>query len=167
MPSLAANLHSFFRLKMRYRAARNSERGATMVEAALVLPILIALLGGIYDFGRAYHKYQVITDAAREAARYGVTPSVSGNASYTCGATTVGSRPTAAQIQCVAQKSAQYAGVTLTTANITVNQANSITVNGNATTYTTVTVQAPINYLWFKFANANITATANMRNEDN
>ena len=50
------------------------ERGATMVEAALVLLMLITLVFAAFDFGRAYNVYQVMTNAAREGARYAVAP---------------------------------------------------------------------------------------------
>jgi Flp pilus assembly protein TadG len=45
------------------------ENGQAMVEFALVLPILLIVLLGIVDFGRAWNARQVITDAAREGAR--------------------------------------------------------------------------------------------------
>jgi Flp pilus assembly protein TadG len=50
------------------------ERGATIVEAALVLLMLITLVFAAFDFGRAYNVYQVMTNAAREGARYAVAP---------------------------------------------------------------------------------------------
>ncbi|MCM3484471.1 TadE/TadG family type IV pilus assembly protein [Kocuria rosea] len=46
-----------------------SERGAAAVEFALVVPILLALLLGIIEFGRAYNAQISLTHAAREAAR--------------------------------------------------------------------------------------------------
>jgi Flp pilus assembly protein TadG len=46
-----------------------SEKGQSLVEFALVLPILIMLLFGIVDFGRAFHAYLTIDQAGREAAR--------------------------------------------------------------------------------------------------
>lgn len=46
-----------------------SEKGASMVEFALVLPIMILLLLGIIDFGRVFHAYLTIDHAGREAAR--------------------------------------------------------------------------------------------------
>jgi hypothetical protein len=46
--------------------------GASAVEFALVLPLLVVMLMGIIDFGRVWHRQQVITDAAREAARWAV-----------------------------------------------------------------------------------------------
>ena len=48
---------------------RNSDRGAAAVEFALVLPILLLLVCGIIDFGRAYNAQITLTHAAREAAR--------------------------------------------------------------------------------------------------
>jgi hypothetical protein len=46
------------------------ERGQSLVEMALVLPLLLLLLAGIIDFGRAYNNYIIITNAAREGARF-------------------------------------------------------------------------------------------------
>jgi Flp pilus assembly protein TadG len=39
------------------------------VEFALVLPLLLILVVGIIEFGRAWNMHQIITDAAREGAR--------------------------------------------------------------------------------------------------
>ena len=46
-----------------------SEKGQSIVEFALVLPILVMLLFGIIDFGRIFHTYLAIDHASREAAR--------------------------------------------------------------------------------------------------
>lgn len=46
-----------------------SERGAVAVEFALLAPILIMLLLGIMEFGRAYNVQVSLTNAAREGAR--------------------------------------------------------------------------------------------------
>lgn len=45
------------------------DRGATAVEFALLLPLLMLLLFGIIDFGRALNAQITITQAAREGAR--------------------------------------------------------------------------------------------------
>ena len=45
------------------------DRGAAMVEFAIVLPLLIMLLMGIIEFGRAYNTQISIQAAAREGAR--------------------------------------------------------------------------------------------------
>lgn len=46
-------------------------RGQSMVEFALCLSLLIMILLGVFDLGRAFHAYIVITNAAREGAYYG------------------------------------------------------------------------------------------------
>lgn len=45
------------------------ETGQSLVEFALVLPLLILLLFGVIDFGRVFHAYLTIDHAGREAAR--------------------------------------------------------------------------------------------------
>jgi Flp pilus assembly protein TadG len=44
-------------------------RGQALVEAAMVLPLLLLLLVGIMEIGRAWNIRQVVTHAAREGAR--------------------------------------------------------------------------------------------------
>jgi uncharacterized protein (UPF0333 family) len=46
-----------------------SQKGQSLVEFALVLPLLVVLLFGIMDFGRVFHAYLTIDHAGREAAR--------------------------------------------------------------------------------------------------
>ena len=53
-----------------------SQRGAEIIELALVLPILMLVLGGIVDFGFLFKNYEVVTNAAREGARFGLVPTV-------------------------------------------------------------------------------------------
>ena len=49
--------------------SRASERGAAAVEFALVAPILVLLILGIMEFGRAYNAQVSLTNAAREGVR--------------------------------------------------------------------------------------------------
>lgn len=46
-----------------------SERGAVAVEFALLAPVLILILLGIMEFGRAYNTQITLSNAAREGAR--------------------------------------------------------------------------------------------------
>lgn len=48
---------------------RDSERGAVAVEFAILLPVLLLILMGIVEFGRAYNAQISITHAAREGVR--------------------------------------------------------------------------------------------------
>jgi Flp pilus assembly protein TadG len=51
---------------------RRSERGQALAEFALVLPLVLLFIAGIIEFGRAWNIKQIVTDAAREGARYTV-----------------------------------------------------------------------------------------------
>jgi Flp pilus assembly protein TadG len=50
------------------------QRGAALLETALALPMVLLVAVGIFEFGRAYQTWQVLTNAAREAARVAVLP---------------------------------------------------------------------------------------------
>jgi Flp pilus assembly protein TadG len=51
-----------------------SERGTAILETAMTLPLLLLVTVGIFEFGRAYQTWQVVTNAAREGARVAVLP---------------------------------------------------------------------------------------------
>ena len=76
------------------------ERGAAAVEMALVLPILLLVLGGLIDLGRAFYSQMILTAAANEGARTVTTGSTWGTAqtriTQAAGALTVGSASTPA-----------------------------------------------------------------------
>ncbi len=63
-----------------------SKKGASAIEFALVLPLLLAITFGLIEFGLFMYNQQVITNAAREGARAGIVQ-------------TSGSRFTESQIQ--------------------------------------------------------------------
>jgi Flp pilus assembly protein TadG len=53
----------------RARGHQGRDRGATAVEFALLLPLLLLIVFGIVDFGRALNAQITLTQAAREGAR--------------------------------------------------------------------------------------------------
>jgi Flp pilus assembly protein TadG len=55
----------------RKRISTQGERGQSLVELAITLPILILLLLGTLDFGMAIFSYSMLRDAAQEGAFYG------------------------------------------------------------------------------------------------
>lgn len=142
---------------MRRRAA--SERGAVIVEAALTIPIFLALLGGAIDLGRIYGSYQTITNAAREGARYSSAP------------TSPGSLPTSSQVISLVKTQLSSAGVDVSKANISVNQADTVaadlTTGTLAASYSTVTISVPVEYVFVRSSSTTVTVTAKMRNENN
>jgi Flp pilus assembly protein TadG len=64
------------------RARARSERGAEIIEFALVTPIFALLIAAMFDFGFLFRNWEVVTNAAREGARIGVLPD------YACDDTT-------------------------------------------------------------------------------
>jgi len=56
---------------MNLKRTIKNERGQTMTEFALILPIVLVLLFGIMQFGIIFNNYVTLTDAARAASRKG------------------------------------------------------------------------------------------------
>jgi Flp pilus assembly protein TadG len=56
---------------MRTKLRRN-ERGTALLETAITIPIILLIAVAIFEFGRAYQTWQVLTNAAREGARISV-----------------------------------------------------------------------------------------------
>jgi Flp pilus assembly protein TadG len=139
---------------------RNRQSGSTIVEAAFTIPILLMFLLGIVEFGRAYNEYQVLTNAAREAARYAIAP-----------AKGTSNLPTDAAD--VATQWAQSAGITLTQTPQVNSTSCGYSINGAPQTCTQVVVTAPYNFLAPQLLfgrnalSVNMTTTATMRQETN
>ena len=51
-----------------------SERGAELIEFALIFPLLLLVMLGIVEFGFLFQRYEVLTNATREGARIAVLP---------------------------------------------------------------------------------------------
>jgi Flp pilus assembly protein TadG len=52
------------------KSLARAESGAALVEGAIVLPIVIVLVGGVYEFGFFLYQQQMVTSGVRAAARY-------------------------------------------------------------------------------------------------
>jgi Flp pilus assembly protein TadG len=61
-----------FQAKATHASLVRSERGSSLVELGLMLPVLGLLLFGAIDFGRAYYLSIEVTNAARAGAQFGV-----------------------------------------------------------------------------------------------
>jgi Flp pilus assembly protein TadG len=57
--------------RSRASKALKAESGSSLIETALLLPVLFLLLLGVVDFGRAYYLAIEISQAAHTAALYG------------------------------------------------------------------------------------------------
>ena len=71
---------TFFR---RLRSRARSERGAEIIEFAMVTPIFALLIAAIFDFGFLFRNWELVTNAAREGARVGVLPAYACDGSTT------------------------------------------------------------------------------------
>lgn len=71
------------------RSNRRTEDGASLVEFALILPVLMILILGMFSGGIAYNSKISLTGAAREASRFGATLPVSPGCSGGVGALNV------------------------------------------------------------------------------
>ena len=50
------------------------DKGAELIELAMVTPLLMLFFAGIFDFAMIFRAWEVVTNAAREGARVGVLP---------------------------------------------------------------------------------------------
>jgi Flp pilus assembly protein TadG len=104
------------------------EEGAAAVEFAILLPLLMLILFGIIEFGLVLYNQEVITNASREGARYGIV---------------IGSpRPSTGQIQDVVNTYLTNAGLDAGNASVSVAGAQ-----GASGSDLTVSVAYPYTFL--------------------
>lgn len=72
-----------WRLPRHHDRTRRS-RGQSVAEFAVVLPIMLLILAGAIDLGRAFYAYVAVENAAKEGALYGSRHPLCGSASPTC-----------------------------------------------------------------------------------
>jgi Flp pilus assembly protein TadG len=135
-----------------------SDRGTAIVEAAIVLPIFLMLLFGIFEATRFVNTKQVLTNAAREGARMAVAP-LSGTDTL----------PSVTEVE--DRVKGYLASGNITGATVTVDPAVQV-MNGTTVTLSTrVTVQKTYAVVtvpyFFSMLNINVTGEALMRNETN
>jgi Flp pilus assembly protein TadG len=112
-------------------ARLGSECGQSLLETAIILPIVLLISVSIFEFGRMYQHIQVLTNAAREGARLSVLPASSKN--------DVKSRVT--QYMQDGQLG-NYAAAT-----INVDQSVTLTVGAGTATGSLVTVNYPFSFM--------------------
>lgn len=61
-----------------FKRTRN-QRGAALIETAITLPLVLFVSIAIFEFGRAYQTWQVLTNAAREGARIAIIAGTTDN----------------------------------------------------------------------------------------
>jgi Flp pilus assembly protein TadG len=59
-------------MRQRLNPTRQDQRGAVLVEMAVVIPILLFMLVGVVDYALILREYSILQNAAREGARMSV-----------------------------------------------------------------------------------------------
>jgi Flp pilus assembly protein TadG len=137
------------------------ERGQALVEAAIITPIVLLIMVGIFEVARAYQTWQVLTNAAREGARAAVVPGADKDT-----------------VEALVAKYMRDGAVAYAEKeDIDVNQNIGLVVNGKTLAATQVTVDYPFKFIVLqpvaRLVNKNSTAgsaltmraTSLMRNE--
>lgn len=101
--------------------------GASAVEFALVLPLLLLLILGMVEFGTLFYRQAIISWSSREAARTGIVQATP--------------KPTSGQVQAVASSVLSKAGLGASTMAVTVTGAG-----GAFGTDLTVLVESPYRF---------------------
>lgn len=139
----------------------SSERGTAILETALTLPLLLLVSVSIFEFGRAYQTWQVLTNAAREGARVAVLPNA------------LAADVRARAVAYMTSGQLPNAG----SATVDVNQSATISIGAATATASLVTVSYPFQFIVLQpvarlvVAGATLgtpftlTAAAEMRNE--
>jgi Flp pilus assembly protein TadG len=119
---------------MRPIRRKRKERGVAMMEFALLLPFLVLIVMLVVEGSRMIRTHQVLNNAAREGARLSILPENKGNT---------------ADIVTEVVNYANLNGVTISTTDVTINQAATINNGGVLLSASTVTVthNYNVNYL--------------------
>lgn len=64
------------------RRRRAGDRGATLIESAIITPILMLFVFGIFEYGFAFRDYLTVSNATRDAAREASVAGDTGTADY-------------------------------------------------------------------------------------
>jgi Flp pilus assembly protein TadG len=133
------------------------DKGAELIEFALVFPLLLLVMFGIMDFGLLFQRYETVTNAAREGARVAVLPGYA-----------------QADVQARVTQYLAASGLT-STPTFAYSAPQALNVGGACVTITGVTVGYPHQYLFIGniiglfggsgFTTTTLTATARMRYE--
>jgi Flp pilus assembly protein TadG len=162
-------LTRFLAVLARARARCRSERGQAMAELALVIPVLLLLVLGIVDFGRAVNYWNDTTHLANLGARFAAV----GSTGSTCNGTDYSQSGTlAAYLQCEAgidSPELKNGG-----GSTGIQNGVCVSVVPGSTVGAPVTVTVSANYNWLpvpmlgrvaQFAQTPISGTATMRLE--
>jgi Flp pilus assembly protein TadG len=140
------------------RSRRDRERGGSLAETAIVLTVLLAVLFGIIDFGRAMYTYAFVAQVARQGARWAIVRGSQCTLLDHCNAT---KDDIQTYVQSLSEGATQASAIRVSSATWTGCPPGS---SGHAPgCVVTVTVQYPFNFMLpFMPSNGGTLATINM-----
>lgn len=106
------------------------EQGQNLVEFAIVLPVLLIVLTGIFGFGVVFNQYEILTNAVSSGARAAAMSESNGQALDTTGAGKYNGDPCG-----IADRGVQNATTTLNSANLTITVTYIVAGNSTGTSY--------------------------------
>lgn len=130
------------------------DRGQATVEFALILPVLLLLVLGILEFGRAWNLAQIATDAVRESTRRCV---LADNTTYT-----------AAWVDVDIRNRMAAAGVPTNAGTVEFSSPGAAAGAEceNSDKPVTITLRVPYSWMFFRvFPAITLTSSFTMRNE--
>jgi Flp pilus assembly protein TadG len=143
-------------------------RGVTIVESAIILLLFFTLLLGVIEAGRFLSMRQVLTNAAREGARFAIAPA--------SGTSSLPDQEEIAEVVNGHLAAANIEGATITvkcppsaTEDCTEDEGMAVKTGSVTTEYTEVTVSKPYSVITapgiFKMLEITLTGKAMMRRE--
>jgi len=106
------------------------QRGAVLVEMALVVPILLVLFVGIVDYGLILREYQILQNAAREGARLSILPAYCISSAAAADQAKIG--------DAIKQRVVDYLAheqITIALTDVTLDQAALVDLGGGVSTF--------------------------------
>jgi Flp pilus assembly protein TadG len=154
---------TFTRVRTVFRRRLASDtRGQELLEFALVLPVLLTLLMGIFWLGRAVSVYEALGTAAREGARVALATSCAtcGNAkNYAAGQTAINNSLVAASLDLSLVPPPTFTPAVLNGSDPTNYQVNGVTVT------VSYPLQVNIPFTGLNGTTLNLSQTVTMRQE--
>lgn len=141
-------------IKARQINASRQEQGAILVETVLSMLAFLFLIFGIAEAGRLLQVQNLLTNAAREGTRFGVTP---------LAGTMPGALPNDADVRTLVRSFLTSGAVTVPDANIVISRSDPTA----SPAYTTVTITCQYSLMTglFPIPGINLIGSSSMRNE--
>jgi Flp pilus assembly protein TadG len=113
------------------RNRRDRSRGQGLVEFALIFPVLVLVLFGVFDFGRAIFAYNTLANAARAGVRVAIVNQ--NGPSLGCAGGSGGTPPDTTKVSaqdCALQAAVSLGGTTVTVSYMDITDTTACTVTG-------------------------------------